>query len=516
MYVSVSSVLVEPCMAAAAPIVRSGASELQRPVRWVHSSEVLDVASLLAGGELLLSGGTLLATVDEPALRGYVRALALRGVSALAIETGSHLPEIPSAMLEEAQTHCFPIIELREVVPFVSISQTVNTFLTKSSARNLQLIGDITQELTALFAEGSNPVQLLNVLAYRTQSQCELRSVSGDLIATAGTNRLQTPPESHTVTLRGGNAVLIVNPDPHAEVSLTESGLSHISSIFALALSAHPHLTSRSNRIAELISLLMDPASDDEQLADRAKAYGLAGRGPFVMLVADIVSHSNPIGFIESALPAAVRTHLYALHRENYFYLIALGGGKESRDEIVKSLRTARAADSVRVTIGPLCDSVFDVRSAMPFILRCARARVTRELRVVDSLDFAIEVLLERLDSDDAVSDFVREQLGALIDADGDQSTLFDTLQQYLSHLGNKTSTARALHVQRQSLYGRLDRIGEVLGIENMNFPQQRVMPTLLAVALESARRNQLRHGSRVPPNVTMTGAGTRPSSPRR
>ncbi|MFP3570588.1 PucR family transcriptional regulator ligand-binding domain-containing protein, partial [Paraburkholderia sp. SIMBA_030] len=42
-------------------IMSAADGALTRPVRWVHSSEVLDIAPLLRGGELLLSGGQALA-----------------------------------------------------------------------------------------------------------------------------------------------------------------------------------------------------------------------------------------------------------------------------------------------------------------------------------------------------------------------------------------------------------------------------------------------------------------------
>lgn len=51
---------------------------LSRPVRWVHSSEVLDIAPLLSGGELLLSGGQALAGVTAERQADYVRDLAAR------------------------------------------------------------------------------------------------------------------------------------------------------------------------------------------------------------------------------------------------------------------------------------------------------------------------------------------------------------------------------------------------------------------------------------------------------
>jgi purine catabolism regulator len=61
---------------------------------------------------------------------------------------------------------------------------------------------------------------------------------------------------------------------------------------------------------------------------------------------------------------------------------------------------------------------------------------------------------------------FVDEQLGPLL-ADGSARTraLLETLEAYLAAGGRKAEAARALHLERQSLYLRLRRIEELLGV---------------------------------------------------
>jgi purine catabolism regulator len=61
---------------------------------------------------------------------------------------------------------------------------------------------------------------------------------------------------------------------------------------------------------------------------------------------------------------------------------------------------------------------------------------------------------------------FVDEQLGPLL-ADGSPRTraLLETLEAYLACGGRKAEAARALHLERQSLYLRLHRIEELLGV---------------------------------------------------
>src|SRR5881275_2844326 len=50
---------------ASEPVLLAGEGALDRPVRWVHSSEVYEGANFLDGGELLLTNGFGLTDADE-------------------------------------------------------------------------------------------------------------------------------------------------------------------------------------------------------------------------------------------------------------------------------------------------------------------------------------------------------------------------------------------------------------------------------------------------------------------
>jgi len=60
------------------PEVLAGASELDRPVRWVHTTELVDIGPLLRGGDLVLTTGIALPDSDE-ALERFVLADATTG-----------------------------------------------------------------------------------------------------------------------------------------------------------------------------------------------------------------------------------------------------------------------------------------------------------------------------------------------------------------------------------------------------------------------------------------------------
>ncbi len=100
---------------------------LERPVRWVHSSEIYEIGPLLSGGELLLTTGLGLAGADAGACRHYVRELAERGVAGVAVEVGRSLPDVPYAIVDESRRRDLPLVALRRVVPFIRITEAANT-----------------------------------------------------------------------------------------------------------------------------------------------------------------------------------------------------------------------------------------------------------------------------------------------------------------------------------------------------------------------------------------------------
>ena len=74
--------------------------------------------------------------------------------------------------------------------------------------------------------------------------------------------------------------------------------------------------------------------------------------------------------------------------------------------------------------------------------------------------------LLHDLRDAPEVDAFVDEQLGPLLsDGSARSRTLLETLEAYLAAGASKAVAARALHLERQSLYLRLRRIEELLGV---------------------------------------------------
>ena len=83
--------------------------------------------------------------------------------------------------------------------------------------------------------------------------------------------------------------------------------------------------------------------------------------------------------------------------------------------------------------------------------------------------------LLSPLTSGPGLANYVEEELGVLLSYDDQHhAELVRTLDAYLQANGNKIASAQALHLQRRSVYYRLERIEALIG-RSLDDPEQRV-----------------------------------------
>ena len=212
MSIRLQDVLNHPTLAAADPIVRAAARAAARAqLRWIHSSEIIDIAPLLAGGELLLTGGEALALASEERQVNYIRQLAERGVAAVAIETGAALPSLPSSMVAAAEAAGLPLIELRGVVPFVGVMQAINSMLVSDSVSQLRRADEASHAMAVELAHGGGLDRILAVLAGIIHAEVTLTSIAGATLASASPGRAEAADADASTAWAAGAGT----PDPH-------------------------------------------------------------------------------------------------------------------------------------------------------------------------------------------------------------------------------------------------------------------------------------------------------------
>jgi purine catabolism regulator len=158
------------------------------------------------------------------------------------------------------------------------------------------------------------------------------------------------------------------------------------------------------------------------------------------------------------------------------------------RGELVAELvEWARELDAVLVGVGPVVPELAAVSTSMGLAVAALRQRTAYGPgSVVDATTVIVETLLDGDGSLFPRARFVRGQLAMLLALrPNDGELLMHTLETYLDSGCSKTSTAALLHLQRQSLYGRLERAFGLLGGDPTGTP--RALPLHLAL--------RLRHG---------------------
>ncbi|WSQ11046.1 PucR family transcriptional regulator [Streptomyces sp. NBC_01231] len=370
---------------AAEPELLAGEAALDRPVRWVHSSEVYEGANFLDGGELLLTNGFGLTDADDEVRRRYVRELAARGAAGLAVEVGRALPDMPAEVTDEARRLGLPLLSLHRVVPFVRIAEAANRAIVARGLSGRSVVRPWGDDHTAALLADLADRAALN------QPEVEARS------ALAG-----------------------FHPGPGARL---------------LGVSLH--------------------GTRDVSTVDRAvRLLGGAGvlRAAFpgdVLALLSLPDHStrpgDPVRAVQDAFRAVAAPGLTVAVGHA---VTADGGWLRWSD----TLRAARTTVELALTVPAAEPGVPDG----PLVTSSRALALERELT-----RGGVDANRERL------ARLVQHALGPLLAWEATRpSDLVRTLEVHLRNGCSPTRTAALLHIGRQSLYQRLERIESLLGLE--------------------------------------------------
>lgn len=161
---TVADVLALPVLAAGQPQVATGVPHLDRPVKWVHITELTDPASFLKGGELVLTTGMPLPE-DVAGVRRYVDELADIGAAALVIELVRRYHRPPDALVDACRLRGLPLVTLAKDVNFLEVTQVVHALLLGNQADAMRRTQRIHEAFTALTLRGAGPEDVVRAAA---------------------------------------------------------------------------------------------------------------------------------------------------------------------------------------------------------------------------------------------------------------------------------------------------------------------------------------------------------------
>ncbi|MGW6010091.1 PucR family transcriptional regulator [Streptomyces sp. NPDC055210] len=520
---TVADVLALPVLAAGRPEVVAGATRLDRPVRWVHITELTDPASFLKGGELVLTTGMPLPE-DPAGVRRYVDELADVGAAALVIELVRRYHRPPGPLIQACRVHGLPLVTLAEDVNFLEVTQVVHTLILGSQADAVRRTQRIHEAFTALTLRGAGPEDVVRAAAQMSGRTVVLENLvhqallcepSGSTVDEAltgweqrsrATQHEQAPraarpevtgPEVTGSEVTGpevtgpegwlvapveyqgelwGRVAMLPPPAPSAVFGPQDvTVLERTAMALTIARLIHATPWERTAHRSALRDLAEQRHRSPADARARLAALGLPTEGTvFLAVLMDTRAPVDGTG-LEARLSQELRTTGTAalvgvLAPARLGILLALRPSQPWRSVVEQLGRTALEVDPCAVvSVG---SEVMDLaRTARSFREASRVAEATRPGRPLTTgrsynelSDIGLRRLLYALREDTRVQEYAERQLGRLIDHDVRHGTdLLRTLRHYLDAAGSKTGAARLGGLSRETVYQRLRTIERLL-----------------------------------------------------
>ncbi len=507
---TLAAVLELPAVRRGEPRVRAGRSHLDGLVRWVHVSEVSDIAHLLEGGELILTTGIALPD-SAGRLARYVEELSSAGVTGLAVELGRRYRDsLPAELVEAAECSGLPLVELRRETPFVAMTQAVHTLILDVRMQELIASDEAHQAFTELTIAGQGPQHVVDLVAAMAGRPVIYENLTHQVLAyccpdgaapavlAAWESRVRSGKGTESdgwvavdvATPSGGGwgrLVMRCGPQPTArERMLLDRGATALV-INRLTDRDMDSLERQSHRT--LLTALALSTEAPAETAARARGLGvpLDGRSLTGVVVRPTGEHTGP-GGLPGLLRDLASQAVVALQALRIPALV--GPLDDHRVGLLLSQERIAQADAVLATLSDRLHAVFDRRSTAGALVVGAGSTVVGVERAQSTLREAMQVadaavgmpghrdyfrppdlrlrgLVHALRNESAVRDYVEHELGPLLAHDAAHgSRLYEFLAAYCRCGGNKTAAAAELFISRAALYDRIGKAERVLGVD--------------------------------------------------
>jgi hypothetical protein len=460
-------------------------------ISWAVASEVVEPATYLRGGELLLTAGVNLPGTGT-GVRSYVSSLVRIGVGAVGFGVAPVHETVPERLIEQCHAQGLPLLEVPRTTPFAAVSRAVGEELEERHLRDVRRLGEAHQALARAVADAAPVERVLAVLAdslggwaalepsgpsataYRTPGAPRtldpgLSALAAKLTAPSGPRGAKAPSGADEVFLHTVGAppqergVLMVGRPRPLDIA-DRAVLRTATALLDLLSRTVGDASPLPGRL--LTGLLLDGGLDAETAPLLAELTDTRGRadtpGGYRVLRADALAPGR--GTAPGGLPLGTRLVDRAAGtgqgtgRVPTVRAVLTDQGEGAHREHLDLLRAHGWVAALSAPVPPVRLPVAD-RQAAALLVR-ARAAGSPLIWGEDADPF--EALLDPARAEG----LSRELLGPLALDTATARTLRATLRAWLARHGSWDRTAADLGVHRNSVRYRIGRIERDLGVD--------------------------------------------------
>jgi PucR family transcriptional regulator, purine catabolism regulatory protein len=455
--------------------------DLDREVRWVHTTELADPSAYLEGDELILTTGVWRSAGITSGR--FVAPLRRAGVAALGYGLPDPAAAVPADLVRACRRASLPLLTVPFELPFIAVSRAFVDRVVQERESTLRAVVRRNDRLVRAAGHGSGIAGILAVLEAdlrawvigpgRRVTHAGPSPAAGDVsMVAAAVAGLQ--PE-YPVAAAGWLAFPVVSVG-RTEAHLVVAGEAGRGSdgraavdqalpFLGLELARARAARESERRLAgELVDLVMAGPAMHQAAAARLETFGLDPAAPLAAIVCEAGDADAALDAIERHLADAGVAAIAAVKAQELVAIVAWAGPEAGLGALAAALHGAVRDGAVGVgglvpDAGGLRTSVVEARHA------CRFARLRRDAGWATHHQVGSHSLLLALQDEDVLAAFRRTLLQPLEEHDARRrSHLVETLDRFLSSGGRWQETATALHVHVNTLRHRLARVEELSG----------------------------------------------------
>lgn len=476
---------------------------LDAPLRWVHSSDLLDPTPFLADDLLLLTTGTQFPPdADRDVYTAYVGRLRTRGVRGLGFGTEVARDGIPSLLADACADAGIPLFEVPYRTPFIALARAnaeaiaAQAYARRTWALDAQRaislaalrpdgLGATVAELARQLGSWVGMFDAAGVLTQRHPVDGIGEQVLATLTAEVGTVLRRGVRAGSTLDVdgtrftlqtlgRGGHlrgAIVIAGGDLDLE------GRGVVTSVIAMAgLALEQNVGLGRARSALRAGLVQSLLTDDPQLARRVsrELWGALPPAPITVAVADVAAArwDAAMDWLELAGTEARGTLFHGRGPDGLVIATAA-------DDAALAAQFAELFDATVGVSQPAAYGAFAAAHAQAVAAR----RHASPGRAGTFGDVAAHGILGQLDTVEARA-LADARLAPLREHDRAQGTrLLETVRTWLEQDARIDAAAEALGIHRHTVRARVAQAQALLGVDLTSFPARAELWAALVTA---------------------------------